>query len=353
MDSQLSSVAILALLFMQQIMKRKYQFLVYHNGRLHLMQISQYCLQESLVILGQIPEDQELSQEILNHILQCMRVVFQQLSFVIDGQLVYVDWKDVVFQGEPGKQRTLKISLPDGQIAFAKYTGNRGDLFIVEVVGTNQVLEIPLANILDHTQPPSEVLQKYKDDLAAKKAAELASQREEELRCQEFKIRKEKAESLQFPMTLPRQDGNHVRYPYLGNVDLIVFFCLCLMHGFEMGFNYPFNNLVIRFLACGPQEKFFHELPQLTASEETKFRQFAENYNDMFMGNFMVSNIQRHSDVTAQEVFLSQFKIVKDLKISSQYALTLPVEYFTLPEPKVILRKSLMQVPHSSLKRLE
>ena len=339
-------------------MRSEFRFLVYHDGRLYFLELSDFCLTTTIGIIRQFPNLEGLSNKQLEEILLCLKASFQQLSFVIDGQLVYVDWKDVVFQGEPGKQRTLKISLPDGQIAFAKYTGNRGDLFIVEVVGTNQVLEIPLANILDHTQPPSEVLQKYKDDLAAKKAAELASQREEELRCQDFKIRKEKAESLQFPMTLPRQDGNHVRYPYLGNVDLIVFFLLCLMHGFEMGFNYPFNNLVIRFLACGPQEKFFHELPQLTASEETKFRQFAENYNDMFMGNVMVSNIQRCSKFSVQQLFRFQFAIMKSLQISSQIsskcALRRSKKYYTFEEPGVVLCKGPHDfVPHSSLKRLE
>lgn len=357
-SDDLSASALLAFLFMSQIMKRNLRFLVYHAGRLHFAQIEDLCLRQVSDILQQLPPDQYPTPQQLFQVLDCIKAFLPQLSFNIEDILVHVDWKDVVFAGQPGRRRTLKISLPDGQIAFAKYTGNRGDLFIFEVVGTNEVVEIPLANILDHTQPPSEVLQKYKDDLAAKKAAELASQREEELRCQDFKIRKEKAESLQFPMTLPRQDGNHVRYPYLGNVDLIVFFCLYLMHGFEMGFNYPFNNLVIRFLACGPQEKFFLEVPQLTASQETKFKQFAENYNDMFMGNVMVSNIQRCSKFSVQQLFRFQFAIMKSLQISSQIsskcALRRSKKYYTFEEPGVVLCKGPHDfVPHSSLKRLE
>jgi hypothetical protein len=349
MDSQLSPVAILSLLFMQQIMKRKYQFLVYHNGRLHLTQISRYCLQESLVIFGQIPEDQELSQEMLNHILQCIRAVFQKLSFVIDGQLVYVDWIDVVFAGEPGRRRTLKISLPDGQIAFAKYTGNRGDLFIVDELVTKEVFEIPLANILDHTQPPSEVLQKYKDEVTAK----IASQRKQKLICEEIQKRKDIATCLQFPLALPRKNTNHVLYPYLQDPDILVLFILCQKYGIQLGNNYPFNNLLIRLQACGSQQKFVHEVPRLTASEQEAFKDFERKYIDIFMGNVMVSGVQRCSKLTVQQVFLAQFQIAKALKISSQCALSLPREYFIDPEPEVILCKGdYFLVPHSSLRQL-
>jgi hypothetical protein len=316
MDSQLSSVAILSLLFMQQIMKRKYQFLVYHNGRLHLTQISRYCLQESLVIFGQIPEDQELSQEMLNHILQCMRAVFQQLSFVIDGQLVYVDWKDVVFAGEPGRRRTLKISLPDGQIAFAKYTGNRGDLFIFEVVGTNEVVEIPLAKILDHTQPPSEVLQKYKDDLAAKKAAaekaaraaeEAARAAEEAARAAEEAARaaeeaKQHSEAYKDQMmergeiiAFPNIQRN---YPFFTLRFMLILFLLCKRFRIEIGFSYRFN-LIVRRLACfvrrsqSQYDQSGFPLPEIPEEDNKAFEAFVEKYMSQFVGRVIRSRTIR------------------------------------------------------------
>jgi hypothetical protein len=299
MDSQLSPVAILSLLFMQQIMKRKYQFLVYHNGRLHLTQISRYCLQESLVIFGQIPEDQELSQEMLNHILQCMRVVFQQLSFVIDGQLVYVDWIDVVFAGEPGRRRTLKISLPDGQIAFAKYTGNRGDLFIFEVVGTNEVVEIPLANILDHTQPPSVVLQRYKDDLAAKKAAaeeaaraaEKAAQAAEEAARAAEEAAEEAARAAQAAKKsmADRQKRSAVlppTYPILSDFSLHILFNLCLTKGVVIGFTLVFNHLFLEPLSFDEERQT--ELPGVSeGNPPSDFEIFKEQYNKFFAGKFI------------------------------------------------------------------
>ena len=339
---------------MTQIMKRNLRFLVYHAGRLHFAQIEDSCLEQVFDILQQLPPDHSPTQDQLLQVLDCVKAFLPQLSFVIEGDLVLVDWKDVVFQGEPGKQRTLKVLLPDGQEAFAKYIANRGDLFIFDVIGTNEVVEIPLANILDHAQPTQKMLIKYDSDLQAKKAAELASQREEELRCQEFEIRKAKAPFLQFSMALPRENGNHVLYPFLEYGDLLVLFLLCQRFGFQLGNNYPFNNLVIRFLACGSQKNFFHEVPQLTVSEETNFKEFATKYNDMLMGNVMVSSIQRCSKFSVQQLFRFQFAIMKSLQTSSKCALSLSRKYYTFKEPGVVLRKSSdNSVPHSSLTQLE
>lgn len=353
-ESELPESALLAFFFMTQIMNRNLRFLVYHASRFHFAQIEDFCLEQVFEILKELSAVHSPTQEQLLQVLDCVKAFLPKLSFIIEGDLVLIDWKNVIFVGEIGKRRTLNVLLPDGQEAYAKYIGNRHELFIFEVIGTEEVVELPLQNILDHTQPSSDVLERYKLDLAAKKAAELALQREKELRCQEFELRKEKAKSLQFPMELPREDGDHVRYPYLGNLNLIVFFLVCLEHGFEMGFNYPFNILVIRFLACGPQEKFFHAVPQLTTSQETNFKQFAENYNDMFMGNVMVSNIQRCSKFSVQQLFRFQFAIMKSLQISSKCALRLSKKYYTFEEPGVVLRKGDDDfVPHSSLKRLE
>lgn len=350
----LSQPSLLAFFLMTQIIERKLRFLVYHNGRLHFAQISDFCLQQISEILQQLPPDQSPTPEQLIQVLECVKAFLPQLSFNIERELVLVDWKDVVFAGQPGKRRTLKVKLSNGENVFAKYTGNQGELFIFEVIGTDEVVEIPLQNILDHTQPSSEVLEKYKLDLAAKKAAELASQREQELKNQKFENRKAKAICLQFPMALPRENTNHVLYPFLERFDLLVLFRLYQRFGYQLGTNYIFNNLLIRFQACGPQEKFFHEVPQLTVSEEETFKEFENKYNQELMGNTMLSNIQRCSKFTVQEVCLAQFKIAKRIKVSSQCALSLPSEYFTDPEPLVSLRRGENNsIPHSSLKKLE
>ena len=345
-----SNAATFALLLILQIMRRQPKFLVFHDGRLHFLEISLFCLNTTIDIINQSPDLQGLSNEALEEILLCLKASFQQLSFMIERQLVFVDWEDVVFQGEPGKQRTLKISLPDGQIAFAKYTGNRGDLFIVDELVTKEVFEIPLANILDHTQPPSEVLQKYKDEVTAK----IASQRDQELIYGEIQRRKSIAICLQFPLALPRNNREHAWYPSFQDLDFIVLFFLCQRYGFQLGNNYPFNNFLIRFQACGPQQKFVHEVPLLTASEQEAFKDFERIYIDTFMGNVMVSNIQRSSKFSEQKVFRFQFAVYKSLKIHEICALRLSRTFWFHNEIGVVLRKGDDDfVPHSSLKRLE
>ena len=348
-SGDLSASALLAFLFMSQIMKRNLRFLVYHAGRLHFAQIEDLCLRQVSDILQQLPPDQSPTPQQLFQVLDCVKAFLPQLSFNIEDILVHVDWKDVILPGKPGKRRTLKVLLSDSQEAYAKYIGDRDELFIFEVIGTDEIVELPLQNILDHTQPSSEVLERYRLNLAARKAAELASQREQELNKQDFENRKAKAPFLQFSMALPRENGNHVLYPFLEYGDLLVLFLLCQRFGFQLG-----NNLVIRFLACGSQKNFFHEVPQLTASEETNFKEFATKYNDMFMGTVMVSSIQRCSKFSVQRIFRFQFAVMKALQISSNCALKLSKKYYTFKEPGVELRKGPHDcVPHSSLKHLE
>jgi len=342
-EYKFSNEATFALLLILQIMKRQFRFLVFHDGRLYFLEISQFCLTTTIDIIQQFPDLQGLSNGALEEILVCLKASFIKLSFKIGDQLLFVDWKDVVFQGEPGKQRTLKVSLPNGKEAFAKYTGNCGDLFIVEEIVTKQLFEIPLRNILDHNKPSSEVLERYKLDLTSQSERELM-----------LKEKKAQAPCLQFPMALPRKNTNNVLYPFLEHGDLLVLFFLCKKIGLQLGNNYPFNNLLIRFQACGSQEKFFHEVPQLTESENKAFKVFERTYMDNFMGNVMESGVQRCSKLTVQEVFLAQFEVAKHFKILSQCALNLPFEYFTNSEPEVVLRKGdEALVPHSSLKKLE
>jgi hypothetical protein len=160
----------------------------------------------------------------------------------------------------------LKISLPDGQIAFAKYTGNRGDLFIVEELVTKEVFEIPLQNILDHSQPPPDVLQRYKDDLAAKKAAaekaaraaekaaraaeEAARAAEEAARAAEEAKQKSQASKAQMMKRGKINEFPEIQrnYPLFSPEFMLILFLLCKRFGIEIGFGYRFN-LIVRRLA--------------------------------------------------------------------------------------------------------
>lgn len=319
-EYKFSNAATFALLLILQIMRRQLKFLVFHDGRLYFLEISRFCLTTTIDIIHQFPDLQRLSNEELEEILRCLKASFIQLSFMIDGQLVYVDWEDVVFQGEPGKQRTLEISLPDGQIAFAKYTGNRGDLFIFEVVGTNEVVEIPLANILDHTQPPSEVLQKYKDDLVAKKAAaekaaraaeEAARAAEEAKRAAEEAARateeaKQHSEAYKAQMmergkicAFPKIQRN---YPLFTPEFMLILFFICKKIGIEIGFGYRFNLIVRRLVFFVRRSESQHDQPSSPSQN------LPEEYNKA-LKEFMekcTSQIPKE-DIKAFEAFVEKY----------------------------------------------
>jgi len=256
-----------------------------------------------------------------------------------------VPFSSIILPGTQGEQRTLRVVHPDtGKNVYARYIrfveetveGNGNEPlahFLFEVRVTGEELIIPITQILPEI--PSEA-DKMAFDVEMQKISQM----------------KKLDPCLQFPMALPRNDTNHVSYPYLDPIILFVLFQLCQKFEFQLGNNYPFNNLLIRLQACGPQS--VHEVPRLTASEQEVFKDFERRYNENFMGNVMESGVQRCSKLTVQQVFLAQFQIAKALEISSQCALSLPCEYFIDPEPEVILRKGPHDfVPHSSLKLLE
>jgi hypothetical protein len=332
---------------MSQIMERKFGFLVHYRGRVHFAKINQSCLQQVSDILQQLPPTQTTTLEQLIQVLDCVKAFLPQLSFIIEGDLVLFDWKDVIFPGQAGKRRTLKVRLLDGREVYAKYVGNRHEFFIFEVIGTDEVVEVvevPLENILDHTQPSPEVLKGYK--------LGLASQRQQKFKDEELERRRAQAPAIQFPLSLPQTSP--YCYPSLTPPDMLVLFLICTRHKFEMGWSYFFNRLLILFLACGPQQRFIHEVPQLTSSEQDAFKSFEKRYNDFFMGNVMVSNIQRSSKFSEQKLFRFQFAVFKSLKIDERCALSLSRAFWIHREIGVVLRKGDDDfVPHFSLKRLE
>ena len=293
MNIDLPPPALLAFFFMTQIMKRNLRFLVYHADRLHFAQIGDSCLEQVFEILQQLPTGRSPTQDQLLQVFDCVKAFLPQLSFVIEGDLVLVDWKSVIFPGIDGKRRTLKILLPDGQgqEAFAKYIENQGDLFIFEVVGTNEVVEIPLANILDHTQPPSDVLQRYKDDLAAKKAAaeEAARAAEEAARAAEEAARaaEEAARAAEKSMA-DRQKRSAVlppTYPRFSDFFLHILFNLCLTKGVVIGFTLEFNHLFLEALSVDEERQT--GLPGVSEGNSPDFETFKKKYNECFAGKFV------------------------------------------------------------------
>jgi hypothetical protein len=259
-------------------------------------------------------------------------------------EFINVPFSSIIMPGKPGKQRSIFIKDNNtGVNIIAKYVGfhdEKTDCKTEEVTFYFEVL-------IRGNEEDKRIVQLKDIQLKFPSRAECLEQ-------EEMFARKKQVGCLRFPMTLPRGPENPVPYPGFNLLDIQVLFKLCKKHRFTIGNNYPFNNLVIRFSACGPQTKFYDDVPKLTESEQEDFKNFEGQYSKVLMGLPMVSDIQRFSDVTAQEVFLAQFELVKQFNVSSQCALTLPAEYFTLPEPKVILRKGDDDfVQHSSLKLLK
>ena len=157
--------------------------------------------------------------------------------------------------------------------------------------------------------------------------------------------------TTRFPLALPRTDT--VLYPFLSNANQLVLFLVLKKLNQAIEPNYEFQKILIRFLACGDQLRF-PDLPQLSDEEHVVFMEFSMTYTKVFMGHPMTSQTQRSSKLSVQQVFLAQCSIAKKLRINSRPALTLPLSYFTDPEPEVKVRKGThVLIPHSSLEKID
>ena len=137
-------------------------------------------------------------------------------------------------------------------------------------------------------------------------------------------------------------------------MDVFVLWTLCRIYHVECGYNYNFNRLLIRFLACGPQEKYFENgiegaLSMLAESDQRDLSEFLKIYKDHLMGTKIVSKLQRRSVKSALDIFLMEFSYAKACNASSIFALRLPTDYFTRRESDVDLDLVETHVPHSLL----
>jgi hypothetical protein len=281
----------------------------------------------------------------------CEELLHIGLFFMVDGESVIIPYSSIIMPGEPGMMRSIFIKDPrTEEILVAKFIDFHDSKFNNET--NKEVLSFKVVIRGDDLDRRIILL----EDIIPRFPTQEEALRQEEsfkMRKAELEARKARYPRLQFAMALPPSSKN-VGYPPLNTTDLMILFYLCQMHGFEMGFNYPFNLLINRFLECGPQDKFFDQVPQpTTAIEQDAFRRFERKYNDFFMGNEMICNVQRCSRLSWHRVFLLQFAIAKAQKISSKCALKLSRMYYTYNEPAVVLRKCDYFVPHSSLKKLE
>jgi hypothetical protein len=286
----------------------------------------------------------------------------RRLAFFISGHFMPVElhFGSIVLPGEPGKQRNIliKCSKTNSELV-ARFVGFYNETFCQETNNVCITFKVSIRSNdsdvrivkLEDIVPrfPTEIELRAHDELMAEKLQAAADeQREFELRMQ---IAKEQSIC---PMALPRHKDNPVVYPIFNQIDLRVLFLLCAILKVPFKPSYYFNRLVVRFLACGSQERFQEDIPPLSSQNELAFQQFFENYNKFFMGTAMTSRTLRCSNLTVQQVFLAQFEIAKAMKVQAQCALKIPREYFTSAEPGVDLLKGEHDlIAHSFLEKLE
>lgn len=286
----------------------------------------------------------------------------RRLAFFISGHFMPVElpFGSIVLPGEPGKQRNILIKCSEtGPEIAARFVGFHNETFCPKTKTVCITFRVSIRSNdsdvrivkLDDIVPrfPTEIDLRAHDELMAEKLQAAADeQREFELRMQ---IAKDQSIC---PMALPRHKDNPVVYPLFNQSDLRVLFLLCAILNVPFKPFYEFNRLVVRFLACGSQERFQEDIPPLSSQDELLFEQFSKNYNKFFMGSAMKSRTLRCSNLTVQQVFLAQLEIAKSMKIQSQCALEIDPKYFTEPEPGVELRKGEHDlIAHSFLEKLE
>jgi hypothetical protein len=272
--------------------------------------------------------------------------------FLIGGKSVFVPLSQIIIPGHFGSQCSIFIRCREtGQNLIVRFVGFKNEVFceetqqstlFFEVIlrGSSELRVVPLKDIYPFFPTPDEI-------------AEL------DARVLPKRLKDAHDSLLTFPLNTDSWDRtNHLAYPFLPLADIFVLWTLCRIHNVEMEFNYQFNKLLIRFLACGPQDKYFENgiegvLSMLTVRDQIDFSEFMRIYADHLMGTKMVSKSQRRSAKSALEIFLMEFSYAKACNASSTFALELPTNYFMRREPDVLVVQVDTHVPHTLLLLLE
>lgn len=269
--------------------------------------------------------------------------------FLIGEQSVFVPASDIIIPGELGSQRSIFIRCREtGQNLIVRFVGFKNEVFceetqqlvsFFEVIlrGSSELRVVRLEDICPFFPTPDELAKLDADVLPKRLKAAYDS-------------------SLTFPLNTDSWNhADYLAYPLLSATDIFVLWTLCRVHNVEIGWIYEFNRLLIRFLACGPQEKYFENgiegaLSMLTVRDQIDFSKFLRIYKDHLMGTKMVSKSQRRSAKSALDIFLEEFSYAKDCNASSTCALQLPGAYFMRREPDVdLVRVDRRNVPHTLL----
>jgi hypothetical protein len=284
-----------------------------------------------------------------NYVMVCENLLRFGLFFMIDREMVTVQLSDIIMPGEPGKMRSIFIKDPKtgDEELIARFIDFQDERFRPESGTTTILFKVVIRG------DDSDVRIVQQEDILPKFPTRDECL-QQEARLKAFSEIREKAIWLQFPLAGPITDGKHFCYPFFPyKIDIIVLWRLVKRTGIELGNTYPFNNLMIRLLACGPQIDHSHEVKEVTQEEEPSFKKFEKEYKERLMGTVMESSVLRHSYLPEEKVFKMQCAVGKALQVTSKCALLLSDQYFTRPEIGVILRRSPngLPVPHSLLAR--
>lgn len=305
-------------LFSQSVACGNLQFIIIHNHRVHYAWVDE------------------------------LNVAFGSF-FIIDGQTVFVPPSHIIIPGEIGDQCSIFIRCRETrQNLIVRFIGFKNEVFceetqqlvsFFEVIlrGSSELRVVRLEDICPFFPTPDELAKLDADVLPKRLKAAYDS-------------------SLTFPLnTASWNDADYLAYPLLSATDIFVLWTLCRINHVECDYTYNFNRLLIRFLACGPQEKYFENgiegaLSMLTVRDQIDFSKFLRIYKDNLMGTKMVSKSQRRSAKSALDIFLEEFSYAKDCNASSTCALQLPGAYFMRREPDVdLVRVDGKNVPHTLL----
>lgn len=272
--------------------------------------------------------------------------------FLIGEQSVFVPLSHIIIPGHFGSQCSIFIRCREtGQNLIVRFVGFKNEVFceetqqstlFFEVIlrGSSELRVVPLEDICPFFPTPDELAKLDADVLPKRLKAAHDS-------------------SLRFPLnTASWNIADYLAYPPLSLANIFVLWTLCRTHDVKIGFNYQFNCLLIRFLACGSQEKYFENgieeaLSMLTVRDQIDFSEFLRTYKDHLMGTKMVSKSQRRSAKSALEIFLMEFSYAKACNASSTFALELSTNYFMRREPDVLVVQVDTHVPHTLLLLLE
>ena len=278
-------------LFIQNVLKNRVAFLVFHNDRITWRMLRSDFVEFVREILSILPPANRHDEVDWNEVCRVFQQRIPRLPFLIDGY-VELEWKQVIFEN-----RNLMIRLPNGQIVPAKYIEYFGEMMCdnsqnvdhhisCQIRGTDERVIIPIGDIVTHL-PSKKDLDEYDQKLDEKKAEEKAAI--------DAKTAAEASEACRQQM---RERGSIVGYldiqryyPLFSIGSLQALFQICKKFGIFPDFCYEFNLIVDRFQKLVDHSSF--AIQQLSEDDQKAFDAFITKYMNEIVGRVIRSKTAR------------------------------------------------------------